>query len=295
MTNFRYNVGMKVWPTMFNLFLPISTVCSIAAAYTTEAEQSKKHSDSVIVHTLNTQYQSGETQVRVLLPDEIAEGERLRVLYVLPVEAGDEDRYGNGLQEVSKCDLHNRHRLICVAPTFSQLPWYADHPTDETIRQESYLLKEVLPLVEKAYPVVEGKSGRLLVGFSKSGWGAWSLLLRHPDVFDKAAAWDAPLMLNAPGQYGSGPIFGTADNFTNYEVQSLLRKRRPALSGQPRLILSGYNAFREHHIQTHQLLEDLGIPHVYRDGPCRKHTWHSGWLAECVALMLPPDGTAEAQ
>ena len=39
------------------------------------------------------------------------------------------------------------------------------------------------------------------------------MLLRHPDVFGKAAAWDAPLMLDRPGRYGSGDVFGTPENF----------------------------------------------------------------------------------
>lgn len=250
------------------------------------AEAPAKAVSDVRVHQVHSKYQAGETTIRVLLPDEMREGQSYRVLYVLPVEARDEDRYGNGLSEVQQHDLHNEHHLICVAPTFSQLPWYADHPTDKTIRQESYLLQEVLPLIEREYPVVEGAGGRLLVGFSKSGWGAWSLLLRHPDVFSKAAAWDAPLMMNTPGRYGSGPIFGTAENFAKYEVQSLLRTQGSTLGDQPRLILTGYDAFREHHLLTHQLLNDLDVPHVDRDGPHRKHTWHSGWLAESVDLLI---------
>ena len=91
-----------------------------------------------------------------------------------------------------------------MAPTFSHLPWYADHPTDPDIRQESYLLEVVIPFIEANYPARADRRGRLLLGFSKSGWGAYSLLLRHPDVFGKAAAWDAPLMMSEPGKYGSG-------------------------------------------------------------------------------------------
>ena len=37
---------------------------------------------------------------------------------------------------------------------------------------------------------------------------------------------------------------------------------------------------------THWLLEELGIPHVYRDGPKRAHHWESGWLDETVELLL---------
>lgn len=56
-----------------------------------------------------------------------------------------------------------------VAPTFSQVPWYADHPTDLKIRQETYFINVVLPLVEQTYPAQKSPDGRLLLGFSKSG------------------------------------------------------------------------------------------------------------------------------
>jgi hypothetical protein len=35
-----------------------------------------------------------------------------------------------------------------------------------------------------------------LIGFSKSGWGALSLLLSNTSVYRKVAAWDAPSMLS---------------------------------------------------------------------------------------------------
>ena len=44
------------------------------------------------------------------------------------------------------------------------LPWYADHPTDVGIRQESYFLKVVLPFVERTYPARTERDGRLLLG-----------------------------------------------------------------------------------------------------------------------------------
>ena len=166
-----------------------------------------------------------------MLPDEIDRELRHPVVYVLPVEARREHRYGDGLLEVRRHDLHNRFSAIFVAPTFSHLPWYADHPTDPLIRQETYLLKVVIPFVEGHYPAKPEPGGRLLLGFSKSGWGAFSLLLRHPDVFGKAAAWDAPLMMDGPGRYGSGDIFGTPENFEGYRVTGLLERRAAELGG----------------------------------------------------------------
>ena len=30
----------------------------------------------------------------------------------------------------------------------------------------------------------------------------------------------------------------------------------------------------------------LKIEHDYRDGPARKHDWHSGWVAEAAELLF---------
>ncbi|MDZ4685149.1 MAG: alpha/beta hydrolase-fold protein [Planctomycetaceae bacterium] len=233
-------------------------------------------------------YQSGTSQLRVLLPTDLRPDERVPVIYVLPVEAGTENRYGDGLAEIQQQGLAAKHRVAFVAPTFSQLPWYADHPTDPLIRQETHLLKVVLPFIERTYPVRAERSGRLLLGFSKSGWGAWSLLLRHPDTFARAAAWDAPLMLDRPGKYGSGPIFGDDATFARYRVSDLVRQRAEPLRGEPRLILTGYGNFRDEHTRMHALLDELQIPHIERDGPSRKHDWHSGWVPEAVELLVAP-------
>lgn len=241
-----------------------------------------------VVHELNSKRQSAVTSVRMLLPDRFPGDDepRLPVVYVLPVEAGEGMRWGNSLAEVQKHDLQNRHHVVCVFPTFADLPWYADHPMNPQLQQEAYLLQEILPLVEQNYPVSTDPTGRLLVGFSKSGWGAWSLLLRHPDVFDRAAAFDAPLMMNAPGKYGSGPIFGSVDNFRQYHISNLLEQRAVELRKSPaRLMLIGRGNFQSEHVQIHDRLESATIPHAWIDGEEREHSWHSGWLPEAFEWL----------
>lgn len=269
---------------MLPLMLAISLI-----AIDTPVIREVRTDDRLHIYAVQSPYQAGETQIKVLLPDEIAPNERLPVVYLLPVEAQSDHKYGDGMQEAQRIDLANKHRVICVEPTFSQLPWYADHPSDPEIRQESHLLKVVVPLVDRTYPTRAEAAGRLLAGFSKSGWGAWTLLLRHPDIFGKAAAWDAPLMMDGPGKYGSGPIFGTAENFESYRITVLLRKRGTDLGPNPRLILTGYGGFREQHQEAHRLLTDLDVPHIDRDGPSRKHDWHSGWLGKAVELLTTPE------
>jgi esterase/lipase superfamily enzyme len=244
----------------------------------------KKDANGVIVYDVRSPYQSGNTPLRVLPPDALDPNTKVPVVFVLPVEAGIGGKFGDGLEEERKQDLHNRYKALFVAPSFSHLPWYADHPDNLQIRQESYFLKVVLPFIDQTYPVRDDQ--RLLLGFSKSGYGAFALLLRHPELFQKAVAWDSPLMLDAPGKYGSGDIFGTARNFEQYRVGRLLEASAGKLGSQKRLAVLGYGNFHAECQAAHGLLDSLKIPHAYSDGPKRPHVWQSGWVPEAAAFLL---------
>jgi len=236
----------------------------------------------ILTYWITSPYQVGPASLRILLPDRKGAPPR-RFLYVLPVEPDGGERYGDGLRTVQELDLHNRFDLIAVAPGFERVPWYADHPSDRTIRQESHLIRAVLPMVEDLFP--SERPSRLLLGFSKSGWGALSLLLRHPDLFGAAAAWDAPLAKERPDAWGMDVVFGKGENFESHRVLGLLAERAPALRGSKRLAISGHGRFREHMRAAHAMLESLGVAHEYADGPALAHRWDSGWIEKVVAWL----------
>jgi enterochelin esterase-like enzyme len=134
-------------------------------------DKTTKDINGFFVHQLESPYQSGKLPVRVLVPDRAEKGKKYPVVYVLPVEAKDDAKFGNGLLEIQKHDLHNTFQAVFVAPTFSTLPWYADHPTKNELRQESHLLKAVVPLIDKSYPVRAERDGRLCWASASPGWG----------------------------------------------------------------------------------------------------------------------------
>jgi hypothetical protein len=239
--------------------------------------------DGVLHVRMTSSAQSKPVDVRLLVPSVLPEGKDRRFLYILPVEPGGETRYGDGLAEARRLGIQEKHGMIVVAPSFAELPWYADHPTNPRRRDEAHLLRAVLPWVEKRFPSKSPK--RLLLGFSKSGWGAWSLLLRHPDLFDAAAAWDAPLMKEKPDQFGMDRAFATEENFQAYRLTGLLREKAGMLRDRKRLAHFGYGNFREHHQKMQALLLELKIPADYSDGPSRQHLWESGWMPEAVAAL----------
>ena len=103
------------------------------------------------------------------------------------------------------------------------------------------------------------------------------MLLRHPDLFGRAAAWDAPLDMQRFDLYGAGQVFGTQDHFESYRVLPAAMGCMSLTDGPPRLVLTGFDNFRSQHETAHRQLEEWRVPHIYRDGPQRKHVWNSGW------------------
>jgi hypothetical protein len=51
-------------------------------------------------------------------------------------------------------------------------------------------------------------------------------------------------------------------------------------------VLLGHGRFADDVRGAHVLMESLGVPHEYRDGPTREHRWDSGWMEEAFALLL---------
>ena len=159
------------------------------------------------------------------------------------------------------------------------------------------MLKTVIPFIEKRYPVQTDAKSRLLIGFSKSGWGAAALLLRNPHAFYRAAAWDSGIRVD------TGPIeeaeraeriareWGSPENFEANRLSNLLKTRGKELGDEARLFYFNTEGKRAiGGVEIHRLLVEHEIPHRYVLEPYRKHAWDSGWIAEAMAFLVgePP-------
>jgi Putative esterase len=243
-----------------------------------------------VAREVTSLHQAGKTLLRILMPQKIEPGRTYPLVLVLPVahvanQRQSVERFGDGFLEIQRLDLHNKYNAVFASLSFTEVPWYCDHPTKADVAQEKYLL-EVVAEIERRYPVSKNPRDRHLLGFSKSGWGAWAMLLRNPDRFGKAAAFDSPMMMTTIGKWGSDRACGSQVTFDAYMPSKLVRARGRTLGTEPRLILLGYDVFRDDHVRMHALLQELGVPHVYQDGPVRKHHWRTGWVAEAVAELF---------
>lgn len=241
------------------------------------------------VLTVQSSYAEGANPLEVLLPDRIEPGKTYRTLYILPVERGVGGEYGDAIAEFRKADVHNRYGLICVFVAFGKSAgWGGSHVSDPSIRHDRYLREVVVPLIESKFPASAKPEDRLLIGFSKSGWGVVSLLLRNLDFFGAACSWDAPLMMTeAKLGYGSKHHYGSPEHAVGYLPITLAKQHASELAGgPPRLTIVGSQIFGQHTREFHALLESLNIPHHYDNSVKFKHHWESGWVPRALEIMM---------
>ncbi len=239
---------------------------------------------------IESQFEATGDSIKVLLPANYDPNQKYDVLYILPVTSAFLDQWWhNGIIVAAQQEIADQYGVICVYPEFKATPWYADNPNNQKIKQESFLIRAVVPFVDQQFSTLPSPEGRYLLGFSKSGFGAFAMLLRHPDVFLKAAAWDAPMLFEDLDVQGSHlrKIFGTDTNYASYYIPELLQKNAGLFAERShQLVLMGHSYLKKDIEQLHQFMNKFGIAHVYDNATKRKHRWDSGWLPEAVKILL---------
>ena len=85
----------------------------------------------------------------ILRPTNPAAGVAHSFLYVLPVEAGLGNVFGDGLQVVQGLDAQDKYNLTIIEPSFGIDPWYANNPNDPDLQYETFMTQELVPWVQK--------------------------------------------------------------------------------------------------------------------------------------------------
>ncbi len=156
-----------------------------------------------------------EMPYRVFLPEKIAPGMKLPVVYLLH-GGGGEFRDWSNYSDVSQ---YARQGIILVMPegNFSYYVNAVDRPED---RYEDYLAHDLIADVESRFPAERGGAHRAIAGVSMGGFGAVYLALRHPNEFVFAGAISAAIevtqrrfnLINAGQWRRFRGIFGPMDS-----------------------------------------------------------------------------------
>ena len=221
----------------------------------------------------------------VILPTDYDTSKTTRypVLYLLHGLTG---HYSDWVLRTNVADYAAQYRMIVVTPEGND-GWYTDSAIVSTDKYETYILKELLPDVQKRYRTIEARYGRGIAGLSMGGYGSIKFGLKSPSTFVFSGSMSGALgvarltekEIAASGWGASLQLFGALDSDTrkSNDLFSIINLLSPArLASLPFFyfdcgtedspLIFPYNR------ELATLMSEKKIPHEYRELP-GDHSW----------------------
>ena len=128
----------------------------------------------------------------------------------------------------------------------------------------------------------------VLVGFSKSGLGAWNIARSIPDLVSGTIIFDAPVARDALPSWGTAPFY---EDDSSWQQDLPLRTIGDFYSDMPethRLVLISGPSFHDEMCQLSGALSNIGLEHAFLSRSGLAHHWNSGWIEEGLNEMVEP-------
>lgn len=222
------------------------------------------------------------------------------VLYLLH---GGSGAFSDWHQKVTKPGLVNelaeQYDLIIVTPGVGPASYYYDSPLMDSVKYQTYMIKELIPFVDQNYRTLAQKESRAITGLSMGGHGAMMLSAQYPELFVAAGTmsgvmnidtdlWIVPEEFRNLRKEGQRQMLGAinyqAPNFNPYTVVGLAGKIHE--NGLALIIDCGVDDFLIHtNRQLREILLWNKTPHEYIERP-GAHTWQYWTEALPVHLLF---------
>ncbi len=175
-------------------------------------------------------------------------------LVMLPATEPGDRTYGEMPVQIAGYDV--------MQVVFPKLVWYNRSVCDEAIRQIRGFGDE---------PVV-------LVGFSKSGLGAWTIARTIPDCVAATVIFDAPMVREEVPPWGTSPFYPDTASWQEDLPSRTIDAFEKAVPESHRLVLISGRSFHDEMVAMAMALRGRKITHRFLARPDMRHHWESGWL-----------------
>lgn len=266
--------------------LAVSADAGVLVTYTSTTDGVDTYST---FSSLNNTGDSGNQDMRVLVPDSPSPDYEHAFLWLLPVEPEQGTTYGDSIATIKDLGAHNEYNLTCIQPGFPLDPWYGNNVDDPQTQQETFMLD----LVDWAKSALHttGTEKHYLIGFSKSGFGGQVLFLRNQPIFAAVASWDAACDYQTLDQYDGDSVFGEQSQLDTYELYDPNLETWKALGDTATVnriwLGAGIDLIEATSDYSDRLTAD-SILHTYSFVEVDSHNWAPtpGWVAPALAAML---------
>ncbi len=246
---------------------------------------------------LDSKLMARKIPYRVVLPQGYDTKEeasrRYPVIYLLHGLTGN---FANWTDRTKLSEYAAAFKLIVVTPD-GENGWYTDSLSKPNDRYESYIIKELIPEVDRKYRTLSRREHRAIAGLSMGGYGAVKFGLKYPELFRLAGSFSGAVGAASiteaqfPGAVGKtiDGIFGPvgSDTRRSNDLFDMVRSMTPELmKAIPFLYIDcGTEDFLfQNNRDFIALLVEKGVPHEYRQLP-GAHNW-AYWDKQVQELLL---------
>ncbi len=213
-----------------------------------------------------------EMKFKVVLPLSYASADSLPVLYLLHGYGGDEGSYLYSLSSLRKVVNCLNVVVVCVDGDVS---WYANSSIDKDEQYEDYMIKELLPFINKNFKVGKSNARHGIAGLSMGGFGSLYLAFKHSALFSYVGGSSACVDIKPyPENWGLKNIFGIDEKvyFKNSPYYMLDSIKKENLKFKLVLDCGKEDFFFEDNNRFNEKLDSLRIQHDYFVAP-GEHDW----------------------
>ncbi|MEJ7848881.1 MAG: alpha/beta hydrolase family protein [Pyrinomonadaceae bacterium] len=235
-------------------------------------------------NSLNSKLMAREMPFRVMLPGNYSanktDGPRYSVIYLLHGLTG---HFDNWTDKTSLAEHASKHNFIIVTPEGNN-GWYTDSVSAPNDKYESYIVKELIPEIDKTFRTIADRDHRAIAGLSMGGYGAIKFGMKYPEMFSLAGSFSGALGAAAFSEKGIGAIgksidaiYGPLDSETRKanDIFQMVKEMKPEkMRSMPFLYVDcGTEDFLFKNNQDFvTLLVEKKVPHEFRQLP-GGHNW----------------------
>ena len=245
-------------------------------------------------HQLDSKLMARKISYRVVLPIDYGasnETTRYSVIYLLHGLTGN---FANWTNKTKLAEYASKQKFIVVTPDGAN-GWYTDSATVANDKYESYIVKELIPEIDKNFRTIADRRGRAIAGLSMGGYGAVKFGLKYPEMFSLVGTFSGALGAASYSEKNAGAIgkgidaiYGPDESETRKanDIFKLIRELTPDRIKTLPFIYQSCGTedflFKNNHDFLALLIEKK-IPHEYREHP-GGHDW-TFWDAQVKEFL----------
>jgi S-formylglutathione hydrolase FrmB len=242
------------------------------------AGDTKQTKLAVIESKLESSLLAREVSYRVIVPADYKRksSERYPVLYLLHGLYG---HFSNWTDMTGIANYAANYRFIIVMPEGND-GWWTDSATVPNDKYESYIVRELIPEIDKTYRTIADRDHRVIAGLSMGGYGAIKFGLKYSEEFSLvgsfSGAFDATRRTEKTGnKYPSIPIvYGPEGSKTRADNDIFALVSSVPIDKMPFIYFDcgTEDPFVGVNREFAALLAEKKVPHEFRELP-GKHEW----------------------